>query len=97
MKKLTKENYVEEHQTAVRNAMLIYQIIRDEPLAELLERIDRAEGVAPVLDPTLYRDKRQALSEDKRMIEALFSFQSAMKKLEAETRIIETTAKRKTA
>jgi hypothetical protein len=81
MTKLTKENYIEQHTLAVRNAALIYQIIKDQPFAELLEKIGAAEAVGPILDPTLYRDKSKALGEDKKMIEALYSFQMTLEKL----------------
>lgn len=81
MTELTKENYSEQHQLAVRNAALIYQLIKDQPLGVLLERIDRAESVGWILDPTLYRNKSKALGEDKKMIVALFHFQAAMKQL----------------
>lgn len=35
-----------------------------------LQHIERAEAVGPLIDPTLYRDKAEAMEEDKSLLEA---------------------------
>ena len=81
MDKLTAENYAENHHNAVRTAVFLYRMLREMPLQELLERIDRAESVGP-FDERLWRnkwrDKHVALRQDGDMIRALLNFQRAV-------------------
>jgi hypothetical protein len=48
-------------------------------LPDLLNQISRAEAVGPILDPTLFRNKYQALRIDKALIEAAMPLWRHMK------------------
>lgn len=55
------------------NMALVYsfaRVLKELPLAEMLEGISRAEAIGPMLDPTLYREKSKAMEEDRRALEA---------------------------
>jgi len=67
---------------AYRHALLsCYRIIGQLcalPLDELHAQILRAETLGPILDPTLYRDKADALRQDKQIVEALLAVRKAL-------------------
>ena len=54
--------------------------LRSIDLAAMLDAISHAEALGPVLDPTLFREKGQALKEDKAVIAILCE---AKRKLDA--------------
>jgi len=39
-------------------------------LDEMIAAIDRAETLGPIVDPTLWKDKRQSMAEDRAVLEA---------------------------
>lgn len=56
-------------------------LVRDLPLAEFLLKIDRAEILGPIIDPTLYRAAYKNLSKIKRLAQGLIEFQIAIKEV----------------
>ena len=53
-------------------------------LPAMLERVERAHALGPVLDPTLYRAKAKAMDEDAELIRAALPlWRHAQKMLEA--------------
>jgi len=61
---------IQEYQAVVLACHTAARMLAQYDLGELLRDIDRAEGLGPILDPTLYREKRQAMQEDKEIVEA---------------------------
>ena len=61
---------VAEYQAAVQAVVLAAKLLRQHPLPDLLRDIERAHAVGPILDPTLYRSKNQAMDEDAKMLRA---------------------------
>lgn len=59
-------------------------VVRNMPLRAFLERIDRAESVAPMLDPTLFMRAGKNLAVIKVFAESLLTFQRAIQKLMGE-------------
>lgn len=65
---------------AYKEARIACQLARtilkahEDDFAELLRAISRAETLGPILDPTLYRDKRKAMDEDRKVFEAAAAF-----------------------
>lgn len=60
----------EEYQLCVQNVRLVASLLAEYRIADILAAIDRAETTGPLLDPTLWREKNQAMSEDKESLEA---------------------------
>lgn len=61
---------VEEYQSAVVAAKFCANLLAGHDINKLLDAIERADAVGPVLDPTLYRDKQKAMHEDKELLQA---------------------------
>jgi len=53
------------------------------PLQELVRAIDHSDAVAPLLDPTLWLQKRTAMAEDKELFLAAMQLQAIGKRLRA--------------
>lgn len=60
----------EEYKEAVRACHMAAAIVGQHDLDGVLRRIANAETMGPLLDPTLYREKGQAMREDKEVVEA---------------------------
>jgi len=61
---------IEEYQSAVRTCALVAQMLAQHDIPQLLRDIGRADLVGPLLDPTLWLAKHQAMLEDKSLLEA---------------------------
>lgn len=57
------------------------------PLDQVLGAMGRAEGMGPVLDPTLYKDKIKALLEDREVVEAVIPIWHLAQRLKAKERV----------
>ena len=62
---------LEEYQGHLRQAALLVGLVRMIPVTKMLGMISWAETTGPMLDPTLYREKAQAMKEDAELLEAL--------------------------
>jgi hypothetical protein len=60
------------------------EAISKMPLITILERMNRAEALGPLLDPTLWRDKSKQFQEDKRIVEAALHVARAFAEIKAE-------------
>jgi len=60
----------EEYQAAVHAAALAAQLLAEHPLPKLLDSIGTADAVGPMFNPTLWLEKRDAMLQDKRLLEA---------------------------
>lgn len=73
--RLTRTQYAARLQEAYHIALLVNAL----PLDGMLEAIDRAETLGPVLDPTLWIRKADDMAKDKRIIEALIEAQRILR------------------
>lgn len=49
-------------------------VLRGHDLAALIGNLDRADALGPFVDPTLYREKRRAMQEDREVFAAAAAF-----------------------
>ena len=59
-----------EHQIVVLGCIEAARVLRGHDLKAALDAIERADSIGAILDPTLYRDKHQAMMDDKALLEA---------------------------
>lgn len=59
-----------EYQAAVGSCALVGSMLTQYDLPEMLRAIEHAEAMGPMIDPTLYREKADAMDEDKTLLEA---------------------------
>ncbi len=65
---------IAEYQSAVTACALARQLLAQHDLPGLLSAIDHAHTTGPLLDPTLYLAKVEAMEEDRRLLEAALQF-----------------------
>jgi len=68
----------EEYTQTMLQLWMLASLIGEMPLAEVWNMQERAETIGPLVDPTLYRLKGQALSEDKALVRAALTFQKGI-------------------
>ncbi len=61
----------DEYQNSLLLAYRIAQVAASLPLAEMLSAISHSDAIAPILDPTLYREKASAMAQDANLLRAL--------------------------
>lgn len=65
----------EEFQVAITGAHTVYIAARTlaehVDLSAAIAAIDQADALGPIMDPTLYRDKRRAMDEDRDVLSAV--------------------------
>jgi hypothetical protein len=61
--------------TTMTRLCLLAGMLRDEPLAEMLETLDRVDSIGPILHPTLYRDGLRNIDGQRRLLGALLRVQ----------------------
>jgi hypothetical protein len=71
---------VEKYQAAVMACHMMGQMLQQYDLPELIRAINMAESIGPIVDPTLWRDKRKAMSEDKEVLQACMPIWELVKK-----------------
>jgi hypothetical protein len=73
-----------EYQAAVAVCATTAGVLTHVDLPAILESIEKAHTVGPILDPTLYRDKRKAMEEDAELLKAALPlWRLAKKRIEA--------------
>lgn len=65
---------VEAYRQARLACELARNILKEHDIAELVRAIEHSEALGPMLDPTLYRDKRKQMEEDRRVFEGALAF-----------------------
>jgi hypothetical protein len=76
-------NYaLEEYRSARITCELARNFLKQYDFKKLLDAISRADAVGAMLDPTLYRDKHQAMLEDRAVFEAAQRFLKVWEKTE---------------
>jgi hypothetical protein len=73
----------EEYVLRLHHAWLMASIVREMPLAAMIDVMERADAVGPMLHPTLYREKRDALAQDLRLVRALRTVQTELEAIAA--------------
>jgi hypothetical protein len=61
---------VERYRSAVMTAALAARLLAQHNIAQLLRDIETADAIGPVLDPTLWRDKHEAMEQDREILKA---------------------------
>lgn len=75
--KVSKENY----QATLAGLWALAFLVEEAPIAEMLAAAERADSVGSILDPTLYREKSQAMHEDMEMLGALQHVQATIERI----------------
>lgn len=73
---------VEEYRAAVRACVITVALLKQHDLPALLKAIDTADAVGPFLDPTLWRDKHEKMTEDRELLEAALPLWRMAEKLQ---------------
>ncbi len=73
---------IAEYREAVHACTLVASLLRAHDLPAMLEAIDRAHAVGPIVDPTLYRAKVGAMLEDREVLAAALPLWRIGEKLE---------------
>jgi hypothetical protein len=63
-------DHLADYQAAVVACHLARALLHDYDLPSLLRAIEHSEAVAPIIDPTLYREKAKAMKQDRDIIRA---------------------------
>jgi len=71
----------ETYQAAVRCAAMTASMLAQWDIPVLLSSIDQAESIGPLVDPTLYREKAEAMREDRDILKAALPLWRIGKKL----------------
>lgn len=61
---------IERYRSAVMTAAMAAQLLAQHDIAALLADIATADAIGPVLDPTLWRDKHEAMEQDRELLKA---------------------------
>lgn len=70
----------EQYLTVQAQLIALSQLVPAMDLTGFVDRINRAEAVGPIVDPTLYRQAKEGLSRIKNIAEAALTFQVALKR-----------------
>lgn len=73
----------EEYVLRLHHAWLMASIVREMPLAKMIDIMERADAFGPIVDPTLYREKKDALAQDLRLVRALRTVQTELEAIAA--------------
>jgi hypothetical protein len=91
----TRDYHPAEYEAEIIKLRLFASIIQSVPLERMLEQAERAEGIGPLLDPTLYREKMDGLQMDIELLRAFVKAKRDTRK--AVERFIERAPKARTA
>ena len=69
------------YQSELVKAYMFVQVLRDMPLAEMHQAVEHCHSIGPIVDPTLYRDRQKAMSQDGDVIRILLRAQVELNKL----------------
>jgi tRNA U34 5-methylaminomethyl-2-thiouridine-forming methyltransferase MnmC len=67
---------IEEYRDALRTCVLAARLLAGHDIPKLLSDIEHADSFGPVLDPTLWRAKHKAMSEDREVFEAALALRA---------------------
>lgn len=68
---MSDQEKIQEYREAIRHVIMIANMtLSMHDIPKLLADIERADAVGWIYDPTLYRDKLQAMNEDREVLNA---------------------------
>lgn len=73
---MTKEEYANTQQ----QILLVCSLLREMPLEDFIEWIEKAEAVGPIVNPTLYRESRGNIELVKKLAEKLLAVKISIPK-----------------
>lgn len=82
----TEEESIARYQSSLLMVVTAFRALEKRDFRRLISEIDKADAIGPMLDPTLYREKMNAMRQDRRVFEAGAAFVAAMKQIEQEER-----------
>ncbi len=71
----------DDYQLTLAGLWAMANLIANAPLAEMLAAAERAETLGPIVDPTLYRERARALSEDLALLRAFRAVQDVLREM----------------
>lgn len=71
----------DEYRDALSRAYIAAALVRGIRLGAMLDAINRAESIGPITDPSLFRDRGAAMSQDKSVVVILREAQLALDRL----------------
>lgn len=80
---ITESTDVKLYQASVVGVWLLAGALADHDIPQLIEAIDRADAIGPMVDPTLYRAKSGKMQEDRELLVAALPLWKLGKKLVA--------------
>lgn len=72
-----------DYRSVIMHVAMCAKLLADYDIPDLIRKINRAETVGPMLDPTLWIRKNKAMDEDKEMLKAALPLHQLGKKLAA--------------
>ncbi|MEX2599303.1 MAG: hypothetical protein WD533_06570 [Dehalococcoidia bacterium] len=73
----------EEYKAHLSLVWMAAQAVEDLPLTAMLESMERADRVGPILDPSLWIRNHGVMDEDRRIVEAALGMQECIKAMRA--------------
>lgn len=64
----------DDYRTTVLTTVLAARALAQLPIVKMLRDIETAEIVGPLMDPTLFREKGEAMRQDKLLLQAALQF-----------------------
>lgn len=80
-------SFVDDYRGAVIACLISGKVVATFDIPRMLQSIETAHALGPVMDPTLYRDKFLAMDEDKEILEAALPLWNLIKTLEAKKKM----------
>lgn len=81
---MSEQAKIEEYQALQTQIVMVAKLVKDMPLAEHVDAQRHALEMGMFFDPTAWIQNNRALAFDKRMAEALLSFQREVEKIMGE-------------
>jgi len=71
----------EDYQPALIQCWLLAKMTEEIPTSEMLSLMSAADTIGPMLDPTMWMQKADAMAEDRKIVEAVAVLRAAFVKL----------------
>lgn len=73
-----------DYDLQLRSIFSLAALVRGLKIAQVLNAMNRAESVAPIVDPTLWLRASRSLQQQRKIVEAALRFQRVVKEVAAE-------------
>ncbi len=87
MLRAEEQEAIDEYRNALLHVVVVATMVGEIDFAKLIRAIDHADTVGPILDPTtLYREKAQAMREDRELFVLAQKLVEKLKRVSNQTR-----------